>query len=64
MIYPDNDTLRMLVQERHAQLARDALQPDSHESVLSAIRIRRRRRRAQPSPVRFRLRLRLARDGS
>ena len=29
VIYPDNDTLRMLVQERHAQLARDALQPDS-----------------------------------
>lgn len=64
MIYPDNDTLRMLVQERHADLARDALPNDSRETVVSAIRIRRRRRRAQLSPVRFRLRLRPARGGS
>jgi hypothetical protein len=64
VIYPDNQTLRMLVQERHADLARDAFGTDTQETFLRAIRIRRRRRRAQLSPVRFRFRLRPARGGS
>ena len=62
MIYPDSQTLRILVKERHAQLARDALCTDTPEAVVRESRIRRRRRRAHLSWLR--LHLRPARGGT
>ncbi len=56
MIYPDSQTLRTLVKERHAQLARDAFRAETPEAVVRETRIRRRRRRAHLSWLRFHLR--------
>ena len=49
MIDPDVQTRRMLVRERHAQLARDAFRAEAPEGVVRETRIRRRRRRAHLS---------------
>jgi len=49
VIYPDSQTLRIFVKERHAQLARDALRTDAPEAVVRESRIRRRRHRERLS---------------
>jgi len=62
VISPDSQTLRILVKERHAQLARDAFRAETPEAVVTESLTRRRRRRAHLSW--FRLHLRPARGGS
>ena len=61
MIYPDSQTLRILVKERHAQLARDALRTDAPEAAMTEGRIRRHTRRVRLS--RFWFHVRPARGG-
>lgn len=56
MIHPDAQTLRTLVQERHAQLRSDALRVDQPEPVVSESPNRRRRRRAHFPAFRIHLR--------
>ena len=56
MIHPDSQTLRTLVQERHAQLRSDALRLDEPEPVASSITARRRRRRVHLPAFRIHLR--------
>ena len=50
---PDVQARRMLVRERHAELARDAFRAEAPEGVVRETRIRRRRRRAHLSWFRF-----------
>ena len=58
MLTPDPDARRMLVRERHLELARDALRPATPDADALERRIRLRRRislphlRHQPSPAR------------
>ena len=56
MLDPDVQSRRMLVRERHAELARDAFRADAPEAVVTESRIRRRRRHADLSWLRFHLR--------
>jgi len=56
VIYPDSQTLRIFVEERHAQLVRDAFGKETPEAVVREIRSRRRRRRGHLSWLRFHLR--------
>jgi hypothetical protein len=49
VIHPDSQALRILVKERHAQLARDAFHADAPDAVVRESRIRRRRRRERLS---------------
>lgn len=62
MIHRDSQALRVLVKERHAQLARDAFRAETPEAAATEIRIRRGRRRRHLSWLRFHLRP--ARGGS